>query len=399
MEIESPSSAAARESDADPQAPSEAPAVLQVVPALETGGVERGTTDIASALVKAGFRAYVASRGGRLVHDLERVGATHVTLPVHSKNPFVMLRNIDRLGALIVRHDIAIVHARSRAPAWSAYIAARRHGRAFVTTFHGTYDTGTPAKRFYSAIMTKGDRIIANSDFIARHIQSTYGVEPESIVTIPRGIDANLFDPEEVSAARMVNLANAWRLPDGVPVVMMPGRLSRWKGHGVFVEAMARLGRQDIRCLIVGVAEGSARYRRELDAHIAAHGLSGVVHMIDRCDDMPAAYMMADVVVSPSTEPEAFGRVAAEAQAMGRAVIAADHGGARETVMPGETGWLVAPGDAAALSEAIAAALALDTEHRARLGQFARAHIRANFTVELMCARTLDLYRGLLVER
>lgn len=375
------------------------PGILQVLPRLGTGGVERGTVDIAAAVAGEGWRAVVASDGGPLSHPIERAGGVHVRMPMHSKSPLVMARNTLRLGQLIVRHDIDIVHARSRAPAWSAFAAARRARRRFITTFHGTYDTGTPAKRFYSAIMTKGDRIIANSDFIARHIQSTYGVEPESIVTIPRGIDANLFDPEEVSAARMVNLANAWRLPDGVPVVMMPGRLSRWKGHGVFVEAMARLGRQDIRCLIVGVAEGSARYRRELDAHIAAHGLSGVVHMIDRCDDMPAAYMMADVVVSPSTEPEAFGRVAAEAQAMGRAVIAADHGGARETVMPGETGWLVAPGDAAALSEAIAAALALDTEHRARLGQFARAHIRANFTVELMCARTLDLYRGLLVER
>ena len=375
------------------------PGILQVLPRLGTGGVERGTVDIATAVAGAGWRAVVASDGGPLSHPIERAGGAHVRMPMHSKNPFVMARSALRLGRVIVGHGIDIVHARSRAPAWSAFAAARRTRRRFVTTFHGTYDTGTPAKHFYSAIMTKGDRIIAISDFIARHIQTTYGVEPERIATIYRGIDANRYDPDQVSAERMVSLANAWRLPDGVPVVMMPGRLSRWKGHRVFVEALARLGRQDIRCLIVGVAEGSARYRRELDAHIAAHHLGGIVHMIDRCQDMAAAYMMADVVVSPATEPEAFGRVAAEAQAMGRAVIAADHGGARETVVPGETGWLVAPGDAAALSEAISAALALDAEHRARLGQRARAHIRANFTVELMCARTLDLYRELLAER
>ena len=372
------------------------PGVMQVLPRLATGGVERGTVDIAAALVAAGWRAVVVSEGGPLSHQVERAGALHVRLPVHAKNPMVMARNALALGRLIKRHDIDIVHARSRAPAFSAYAAARRARCRFVTTFHGTYDTGTPAKLWYSAIMTRGDRIVAISDFIARHIQSTYGVDAARIATIHRGIDTARFDPERVSAERMVSLATQWRLPDGFPVVMMPGRLSRWKGHRVFVEALARLGRDDVRCLIVGVAEGSVRYRRELDALIEARGLRPIVHMIDRCEDMPAAYMMADVVVSAATEPEAFGRVAAEAQAMGRPVIAADHGGARETVVPGETGWLVPPGDADALAETIAAALALETGHRERLGQLARAHVVANFTVEQMRARTLDLYRELL---
>ena len=374
------------------------PGVLQVLPRLGTGGVERGTVDIAAALVAAGWRSVVVSEGGPLSHKVERAGAIHERLPVHAKNPLVMARNALALGRLIRRHDIDIVHARSRAPAFSAYAAARRARRRFVTTFHGTYDTGTPAKLWYSAIMTRGERIVAISDFIARHIQTTYGVDAARIATIHRGIDTAHFDPEGVSAQRMVSLATQWRLPDGLPVVMMPGRLSRWKGHRVLVEALAQLGREDLRCLIVGVAEGSVRYRRELDTLIAARGLSSVVHMVDRCEDMPAAYMMADVVVSPATEPEAFGRVAAEAQAMGRPVIAADHGGARETVVPGETGWLVRPGDPEALAETISAALALATDHRARLGQLARAHIGENFTVELMRARTLDLYRELLAE-
>ncbi len=376
-----------------------APGVMQVLPRLGTGGVERGTVDIAAALAAGGWRAVVVSDGGPLSHQVERAGAHHVQLPVHAKNPLVMARNALALRRLIERHEIDIVHARSRAPAFSAFAAARQARRRFVTTFHGTYDTGTPAKLWYSAIMSRGDRIIAISDFIARHIQETYGVDGARIATIHRGIDTARFDPDTVSAQRMVSLAGQWRLPDGFPVVMMPGRLSRWKGHRVFVEALARLGRDDVRCLIVGVAEGSDRYRRELDALIAARGLGPIVHMIDRCEDMPAAYMMADVVVSAATEPEAFGRVAAEAQAMGRPVIAADHGGARETVVPGETGWLVAPGDADALAETISSALALETEHRERLGQRGRAHIRANFTVELMRARTLDLYRELLAAR
>jgi glycosyltransferase involved in cell wall biosynthesis len=379
--------------------PARAPGVMQVLPRLGTGGVERGAVDIAAALVAAGWRAVVVSEGGPLSHQVERSGGLHVRLPVHAKNPLVMARNALRLSQLIERHDIDIVHARSRAPAFSAFAAARRARRRFVTTFHGTYDTGTPAKLWYSAIMTRGDRIIAISDFIARHIQATYGVDAARIATIHRGVDTARFDPVRVSGERMVRLANEWRLPDGVPVVMMPGRLSRWKGHRVFVEALARLGRDDVRCLIVGVSEGSVRYRRELDALIAARGLGPIVHMVDRCEDMPAAYMMADVVVSASTNPEAFGRVAAEAQAMGRPVIAADHGGARETVVPGETGWLVAPGDPAALAETIAVALALEPAQRAHLGQLAREHICATFTADLMCARTLDLYRELLIGR
>ena len=396
MEIESPSSAAARESDADPQAPSEAPAVLQVVPALGTGGVERGTTDIASALVKAGFRAYVASRGGRLVHDLERVGATHVTLPVHSKNPFVMLRNIDRLGALIVRHDIAIVHARSRAPAWSAYIAARRHGRAFVTTFHGTYDTSNSLKTWYNSVMIRGTRVIAISRFIAQHIRTTYEINAARIATVPRGVSIDLFDPAAVSAERMAQLAVAWRLSDDVPMVLMPGRLTRWKGQAVLIEAIARLGRQAVRCVIVGDDQGRTRYRHELENLVRRLGLEETVRIMEHCHDMPAAYMLADVVVSASTDPEAFGRVAAEAQAMGRPVVATNHGAARETVVPGTTGWLVPPGNVAALAEGLDYALGLGEAERQDIAAAARRHIAENYTVEKMCETTLDLYRDLL---
>ena len=372
------------------------PTVLQVVPRLDMGGVERATVDIAAALTRQGWTAVVASSGGTLVHELERAGAIHVTLPVHSKNPLEMLRNVRRLAGVIDRHDVAIVHARSRAPAWSAEWAARRRGRVFVTTFHGTYDAGTPAKRWYNTVMTRGNRVIAISNFIAEHIRTTYAVSPERIVTIPRGVSVQYFDPQAVSAQRMVQLAGQWRLPDGMPIVLMPGRLTRWKGQLVLIDAIARLGRSEICCVLVGSDQGRRSYRQELEAEIGRRGLEGVVRIFDQCHDLPAAYMLADVVVSASTEPEAFGRIAAEAQAMGRPIVATDHGGAHETVLADQTGWLVPPGDAAALAEAIEQALSLTQAGRAQIGAAARRHILEHFTVESMCAHTLEVYRDLL---
>lgn len=370
------------------------PAVLQVLPRLETGGVERGTVEVAAALVAAGWKAVVASAGGRMVRELERAGALHVELPAASKNPLVMRANVARLAALIRRERIDIVHARSRAPAWSARAAARRMGRHFVTTFHNAYGAESWLKRRYNRVMAAGERVIAISDFVAAHAAQTYGVPWERLRVIPRGVDLQRFDPERMRPDRLVDLAREWRLADGLPVVLLPGRVTRWKGHLVLLEALRRLGRRDLQCLILG--SGTARYRDELERTIAAAGLAGTVRLMGECRDMPAALMMADVVVSASTEPEGFGRVIAEAQAMGRPVIATDHGGARETVLAGETGWLVPPGDAPALAAAIGTALALPPAARVALAERAIAHIRANFTTAAMTARTIAVYEELL---
>jgi glycosyltransferase involved in cell wall biosynthesis len=386
---------------ADPPelAPSPAPSgpcVLQVVPRLETGGVERGTVDIAAALVRAGWRALVVSAGGVMVRELDRAGATHLVLPVASKNPLVMRANVARLTDIIAKHDVSLVHARSRAPAWSAWYAAQQTGRPFITTFHGTYSAGNRLKRWYNSVMTRGERVIAISEFIGRHVVETYGVDPGRVHVIPRGIDVANFDTARVSAERVMQLARAWRLSDGVPVVMLPGRLTRWKGQTVLIEALARLGRRDICCLLVGSDQGRTAYRSELEALIRARGLDGIVRVVDHCRDMPAAYMLADVVVSASTDPEAFGRVMAEAQAMGRPVIASDHGGAREVIAPGETGWLVPPGDPDALAAALTQALALDPSQRQALAAVAAAHVRARFSRAQMCADTLAVYADVL---
>ncbi|MFT6579991.1 MAG: glycosyltransferase family 4 protein [Alphaproteobacteria bacterium] len=375
---------------------SEPPCVMQVLPSLVTGGVERGAVEIAAALVDSGGRAIVVSSGGPMAHEVTRVGAEHITLPVHSKNPFVIRKNIDRLARIIRSKEVDIVHARSRAPAWSAYYAAQKTNAHFVTTFHGTYNLGPPLKKFYNSIMTRGEKVIAISDHIARHILETYPCDPARIRVIHRGVDLDIFDPTRVSAERVIKLSTEWRLPDGVPVIMLPGRLARWKGHMVLIEALALLKRDDIRCIIVGSDEGRSRYVRDMQAQIEALNLGSVVHIVGDCRDMPAALMLSDVVVHASTDPEAFGRVIIEAQAMGRPVVAADHGASREIIEPGESGWLAKPGDPEDLAQALRAALGLSTQERAQLAQRTRALSLESFSKTAMCAATLEVYQSVL---
>jgi glycosyltransferase involved in cell wall biosynthesis len=378
-------------------APSEGrpPAVLQVIPRLVSGGAERGTVELAGALTSAGWNAYVASAGGPLEPIITGNGAIHLSLPLASKNPWVMRRNVGALARVIRDLDIDIVHARSRAPAWSAWAAARATGRHFVTTFHNAYGLGSRLKHRYNSVMAKGDRVIAISDFVADHVVSVYGVDGDRLRTIPRGVDLAIFDPRHVTGGRMASLSRQWRVPDGVPVVMLPGRLTRWKGGLDFVAAIAALGRRDLFCLMVG-AEQRPGFRRELEAAVERHHLSALFRIVEDCHDMPAAYMLADVVVSASTDPEGFGRIIVEAQAMGRPVVATDHGGARETIVPGVTGWLVPPNDPAALGEAIGAALSLAPAERSLLARRAMAHVAEHFTREQMCAKTIAVYEELL---
>jgi glycosyltransferase involved in cell wall biosynthesis len=372
------------------------PRVLQVLPRLVSGGVERGTIEISAALAAAGWGSYVASAGGKMTHELTRHGATHFTLPLASKNPLVMHGNIARLAALIAEHDIDIVHARSRAPAWSAWAASRRTGRHFVTTFHNAYGDSTRLRRWYNSVMSRGERVIAISHFVAEHAAAVYDIGADRLRVIHRGVDLTRFDPQRISAERLIQLAKQWRLPDDRPIIMLPGRLTRWKGQLDLVTAMAALDRRDVLCLLVGSDEGRPAFRRELEATIAARGLGEVFQLVDDCNDMPAALMLADVVVSASNRPEGFGRVIVEAQAMGRPIVATDHGGARETVLPDETGWLVRPGDPQALAGAIAEALALSVDERAILAERAIAHARERFGIERMCAETLAVYGEIL---
>jgi len=369
--------------------------VLQIIPSLVSGGAERGTVDLAAALVEAGWISHVASSGGALKQGVIRAGAQHLTLPLASKNPLVMRRNAGGLVRLIRQLGIDIIHARSRAPAWSAWAAARATGCHFVTTFHNAYGARTALKRRYNSVMASGERVIAISHFVADHAATVYGIERERLRVIPRGVDLASFDPTRVGAQRIIDLARQWRLPDDAPVVMLPGRLTRWKGGLDFIAAIAALGRRDLCCILVGAAQ-SGRFRKELDAAIEGRGLGGLFHLVGECRDMPTAYMLADVVVSASRDPEGFGRVVVEAQAMGRPIVATDHGGARETIMPGVTGWLVPPREPEALAAAIGEALSLSMREREALAKRAIAHVEAHFARETMCARTIEVYEELL---
>ena len=372
-----------------------APAVLQVVPSLVSGGAERGTVEVAAALVEAGWTSYVASSGGALERDVTRAGARHLTLRLASKNPLVMRRNAHALVRLIRELGIDLVHARSRAPAWSAWAAARATGCRFVTTFHNAYGARTALKRRYNSVMARGERVIAISHFVADHAATVYGIGGDRLRVIPRGVDLDSFDPTRIGAERIADLARQWRLPDDTPVVMLPGRLTRWKGGLDLIAAIAALGRRDLCCVLVG-SEQSRGFRKELDAAIDGYELGGLFRIVGECRDMPAAYMLADVVVSASSDPEGFGRVVVEAQAMGRPVVATDHGGARETIVPGVTGWLVRPRDPVALASAIDEALSLGVKEREGLARRAITHVATCFTHEAMCAQTIEVYEELL---
>jgi glycosyltransferase involved in cell wall biosynthesis len=382
--------------------------VLQVIPALDTGGAERATIDIAAALTARGDRALVASAGGRLEAELAAAGGILVRVPVGSKNPVAMLQNAQRLARLTRDEKIDVVHARSRAPAWVARLACRMTGAPFVTTYHGIYAEPNFAKRFYNSVMTAGDLVIANSEYTARLIRERYGTPPERIAVIHRGIDIARFDPAAVDASRRDTLRRAWGLAGNERVVLQLARLTGWKGQRVLIEALALpalAGRSDVAVILAGDAQGRDAYRRELEALVETHGVAGRVRIVGHCDDAPAAFALSDVAIVASIEAEAFGRTAIEAAAMGVPVVAAALGATEETVLApprvaadGRTGWLVPPGDAAALSHAIDAALALPPEARSALASRARRHAEG-FSTPAMQAATLALYDRLLTKR
>lgn len=371
--------------------------ILQIIPNLGTGGAEQGCIDVAAEIVKSGARSIVVSHGGTRVPDLLRIKSEHIMLPVHSKNPFIMMNNVRRLRRIIKKQDVDIVHVRSRAPAWSAMLACRGTRASFVTTVHAAYKgNDNRFKKFYNSIMARGERVIAISDFIAGYVRENFKTDSRNLITIPRGVDLARFKPELVSAERAITLEKQWRIPDGISLILMPGRVSKIKGHHVLIDALEKLGRRDVFCIMVGPNQGRNEYQDELERTITAKNLSGIVRIVDSCQDMPAAYSLASLVVAPSIIPEGFGRIPIEAQAMGRPVIATDLGGFRETIIDKETGWLFPLGDSDALAEAMRKILSLSSDQRIMLAEQAIAHVRARFTKDKMCEATMDVYADIL---
>ncbi len=376
------------------------PAILQIVPSLNTGGAERTTIDIAEALTAAGFAALVASEGGRMETELAAKGGELIRLPMDVKLPYKLIANARRLRKVIVERHVKLVHARSRAPAWSALWAARLARVPFVTTYHGIYNASNPLKRFYNSVMKRGDAVIANSDWTAAHIKREYKAAPARLVVIPRGIDLSRFDPAGVPPQKVAELRARWGASEDDFVAMLPGRLTRWKGQTLLIDAAAELSKKDLPhkplVIFAGDAQGRDAYEAELTKRISDTCLTSTVRIVGHVEDMATAYAASDVVISASTDPEAFGRVAAEASAMARPVIAADHGGARETVLNNVSGILFEPGNTGALASAIERLVKTPPEARAGMGRAGRAHIVNNYSLERMCSETIALYRELI---
>ncbi|MEQ8748201.1 MAG: glycosyltransferase family 4 protein, partial [Amphiplicatus sp.] len=359
-----------------------------------------------------GGRALVATRGGRLVAEVEAAGGKLFLMPVHSKNPLTILANRSRLKALIEREGVDIIHVRSRAPAWSALWAAKATGKKLVATYHGAYEAKSPLKRLYNSAMVRADLVIANSAYTAASIRAQYAVDEKKLRVIPRGADLDAFDPATVTAERAQALTRGWALPpaNGALKLLLPGRLTSWKGQATAIEAAALFVARErekaprssasqpsvLQLALAGDAQERDGYVAELRGEIETRGVRDMIHLVGHCADMPAAYAWADAILSPSTRPEAFGRVAVEAAAMARPVIASDHGGSRETVIDGETGVLTPPGDAGALAAAIARIAQMGVAGRAAMGARAQARVREIYSSRAMCEATLDAYKVVL---
>ena len=374
------------------------PVIVQIVPQMNRGGVERGTVEIAEAISARGWKAVVICNGGRMENQLRRAGAEVYTLPVDTKNPMKWPAVRRRLKAVLLSVGADIVHVRSRAPAWIALPLTRAMGIHSISTIHSKFVPQNFVKRIYNQKMLSADGIIAISDYVKSVITSHYSeaISEKAIQVIHRGVDLDVFDPVKVSQHRIVRLSETLNLPDDGPVVMLPARATEWKGHAPLIEAVARLEAKDVTLLLLGAGDGHSRFIERLRALAIKTGLDGRLRIASGTDDMPAALMLADVVAMPSTVPEPFGRVALEAQAMGRPVVAFKHGGAIESIQEGETGWLAEPNNVEDLARCLQLALKLGPRQRTIWAKRARAHVESAFSTQQMCEKTLEIYADFL---
>lgn len=369
--------------------------ILQVLPKMGQGGVERGTVQIAAALLKVGAIPYVAAGIGPLSNDLKRLSVSQLSLPLDLKNPFSILYSFWILWRFMGAEKIDLIHARSRLPAWIAYFLARRFKIPFITTFHGTYNFSGIIKKYYNSVMARGDRVIAISNHIHNHIQQNYrhflphGRPP---TVIYRGVDLDVLDPEKIKTNRLEKLVKQWKIDPGNPIILMPGRLTRWKGQSVLIKAINRLKHMSFSCVFVGDAQGRNGYVDELNQLIAHYGLNDRVFLMGPTTDMAAAYSLATCVVHASTDAEAFGRIIAESSAMGKYVLASNLGAPSEIIIPGVTGDLYDAGDDGALSILLEKALTFSPEKMAEIADAGRSHVKHFFSSSVMANKTLALY-------
>ncbi|MDC1077306.1 glycosyltransferase family 4 protein [Candidatus Pelagibacter sp.] len=377
--------------------------VLQVIPKLGYGGAETGCYDIAHYLPENDCESYIVTSGGELLKFIDKKKVKIIKLPVHSKNPLIIFINFLALVAIILIKNISIIHARSRAPAWSCLFAAKITGRKFVTTFHGTYNFSSKIKKFYNSVMVRSDLIIAGSNFIFSHIKENYTKyldAKKKLLVIFRGINVDYFEPTTKLDVDEKKLLKKWQIEKDKKIILLPGRLTEWKGQEVFIEAInlvnIELGYQAFYAVILGSNQGRDLYKKKIIRLTEQHRLNNQVKFIDHCDDMALAYKVSDIVISASIEPEAFGRVAVEAQSMEKPIIASDIGGSNETVIDEKTGFLFESNNTKSLSKKILKVLSMDEASLQSIGKEGRKNIIQKFNVEKMCFSTYSEYKRIL---
>ena len=371
--------------------------ILQILPNLNSGGVERGTIEISNAILEQGYNSIVVSQGGVLVEQLEKIGAIHINMLVGSKNPWLIYKNALKLKKIINKYKVNIVHARSRAPAWSAYFACQNTKAKFVTTFHGVYSGKARIKKFYNSVMLKSKKIITVSNFISKHIQENYNfTDLKKLCLIHRGVDINAFRNKQLALTNSQKYIKKWQIPANKKIILMPGRITEWKGQEFLIKALNKLDRDDYYCLMVGDVSKHPNFLVRLESLIKTYNLEKKISIRSNVLDIENLYNIAYMVVSASIRPEAFGRVVVEAGAMGKIVVATNHGGATETVIDKKTGFLVKHDDVNDLARAIDQALDLSITQKKNMEKTAKLHIEENFSITRMQEKTIALYNSLL---
>ena len=377
--------------------------VLQVIPKLGYGGSETGCFDLAHYLYENNYKSYIASSGGPLIKYLNKKKVKLFRLPVQSKNPILIVINSIILTFIIIIYNIDIIHARSRAPAWSCFIASKITGRKFVTTFHGTYNFNSSIKKWYNSVMVRSDLIIAGTNFIFSHIQNNYSKylnTKKRFLVIFRGINMEYFNPKRIKENDKQLLKKKWNIEEKKKIILLPGRLTSWKGQEMFIDAISKLKNNfsdnDFVAIILGSDQGRKIYKKKLLRLVEQHRLNNNIIFVEHLDLMPIAYEISDIVVSASIEPEAFGRVSVEAQAMEKPIIASNIGGSNETIINGKTGFLFEAGNSKNLSEKLHEVLNLSEVTRNGIGAEGRKNVIAKFNVEKMCNSTYSEYNKLI---
>tara|TARA_E500000331_G_C17243281_1_gene707989 strand:- start:952 stop:2106 length:1155 start_codon:yes stop_codon:yes gene_type:complete len=377
--------------------------VLQVIPKLGYGGAETGCYDLAHYLPENNCLSFIATSGGELIKYIDKTKVKLFRIPVHSKNPILMILNVFILIFIILFFNISIVHARSRAPAWSCWLATKITRRKFVTTFHGTYNFNNRLKKFYNSIMVRSDLTIAGSNFIFSHINENYlkYLDPKKrFLVIFRGINTDYFDPSTTIESDEDKLYKKWNIKRGKKIILLPGRLTTWKGQEMFIESLnlvnKELGHEAFYAIILGSDQGRDVYKKKILRLVEQYRLNNQVRFIDHCKEMPVAYKISDIVVSASIEPEAFGRVAVEAQSMEKPIIASNIGGSKETIINDKTGFLFEVGKPELLSKKIIETLQLDETTLKFMGNEGRKNVIKKFNIEKMCFSTYSEYKKLI---